>query len=224
MTETESWNRWDDILEDGTPLASIVSSNIPTPEERLRQFADQLYWLPGEPGESVLDVGCGDGNCRRPLTELMEMSYSGCDISENMLEIARAENPGYDFRLARAEDLPYEDSSFDLVLCLAVLLHLPREYEEPIIREACRVSRRYAVIGQRCALNSPGHCVTGQYDMLSRVEPLEDVVRRAQAIDPKVEMHIGTLTGPHPTHNAYAGGQRYNVGVYLTFHKEQEAE
>jgi len=221
---TETWNVWDDRLEDGRLLASIVSGKIPTPEQRLRQFAGQLSWLPGERGETVLDVGCGNGNCHRPLTELFGLFYSGCDISENMLRIAREENPECDFQLARAEKLPYADNSFDLTLCLAVLLHLPREYEEPIITELRRVSRRYAVVGQRCALNSAGHCVAGKYDMLSRVDPLEDVVRRAQAIDPAVEMHIGTLTGPHPTHNAYAGAQRYNIGVYLTFRKESEAE
>jgi len=213
MTDAEAWNVWDRTLDDGTPLASIVSEVIPTPEARLAQWSRWLGWLPGEEGESVLDVACGNGNCRRVFTELKGMEYSGCDISENLLEIARERNPGHDFRQGRAEDLPYEEASFDLTFCLSLLVHLPREYEEPVINELRRVSRRYALVGQMVALNHDGTDHPGKYGIHRRWDRFEDVMERMRALDPKVELNAGRVTGPEGKE------RRYTAGLYFIFRK-----
>lgn len=77
-----------------------------------------------EPGESVLDVGCGTGNY---LVDLAERGawVVGVDSSQNMLEIAKSKlsKTGYAFQLqlAEAETLPFGDNTFDLALSVLSL-------------------------------------------------------------------------------------------------------
>jgi ubiquinone/menaquinone biosynthesis C-methylase UbiE len=49
----------------------------------------------------------------------------GIDIAEPMLELARRRQPELEFRHADAEDLPFEDGSFDAVVGGFILNHLP---------------------------------------------------------------------------------------------------
>jgi SAM-dependent methyltransferase len=54
-----------------------------------------------------------------------------------MLAEARRLNPGSDLRIARADAVPFEDASFDAVLCVEVLRYLPDV--APCIGEIARV-------------------------------------------------------------------------------------
>lgn len=68
----------------------------------------------------VLDVGCGTGYLLRRLAEKLPAAQvlCGIDAAPRMVEVARS--AGRDARLSftvgLAEDLPYEDASFDLVV------------------------------------------------------------------------------------------------------------
>jgi SAM-dependent methyltransferase len=69
-----------------------------------------------EPGESVLDLGCGDGIMAAPLTGY-GLRYRGTDASEGMVEAARARNPGLSFEVVPSED--YEPPEpVDATICL----------------------------------------------------------------------------------------------------------
>jgi SAM-dependent methyltransferase len=76
--------------------------------------------VPGSP-QRILEVGSGTGDAtvvlaeRFPGTEIV-----GVDLSQEMVEHARAANPGIRFEVADAAALPFEDSSFDLVAQLNV--------------------------------------------------------------------------------------------------------
>lgn len=66
--------------------------------------------------QSVLDLGCGTG-VLFPLLQDKGYSYLGTDISPDMLERAKQENPSGDFRLADAADLPKQfERTFNLVV------------------------------------------------------------------------------------------------------------
>lgn len=68
----------------------------------------------------VLDVACGTGDM---VVELLRtrhaasLQVTGVDLSEEMLAIAKRKAPQAEYRLADAEHLPFEDSSFDAVTC-----------------------------------------------------------------------------------------------------------
>jgi SAM-dependent methyltransferase len=76
-----------------------------------------------EPGESLLDLGCGDGNMAPPLLAL-GLGYRGIDASPAMVEEARRRNPGVEFSLADFER--YEPPEpVDVVICLRSLYLVP---------------------------------------------------------------------------------------------------
>ena len=90
------------------------------------------YLLPRlAPGMRVLDFGCGPGTITVGLAKLVEPGeVHGLDMEESQIEIARAAaaDGGHDnaaFHVGNVFDLPFEDSSFDVAHCHAVLMHIP---------------------------------------------------------------------------------------------------
>ena len=77
-----------------------------------------LEWLAAQPGERILDLGCGDGQLTARLAAT-GAAVVGVDASEAMVTAARARGIAAD--VASAESLPYADASFDAVFSNAVL-------------------------------------------------------------------------------------------------------
>ena len=80
-------------------------------------------------GQKVLDVGCGNGRMMQLLAD-KQVEYVGCDISSQLISIARHKCQQYnfktvDFQVADIRKLPWPDQTFDVLLTVAVLHHLP---------------------------------------------------------------------------------------------------
>ena len=81
-----------------------------------------------KPGERVLDVGCGTGIVAREVASRPGATgaVTGVDPSANMLAVARAaaarEGLTIEWREGNAEQLPFHDGAFDLVLCQFALM------------------------------------------------------------------------------------------------------
>ncbi len=65
-----------------------------------------------EAGKKYVDIGCGTGNYTVALAE-KGFDFTGIDPSEKMLSTARAKKPDIKWVCASAEDLPFQDKSFD---------------------------------------------------------------------------------------------------------------
>ena len=92
----------------------------------------------------LLDVACGTGHIAGVAADRGAQS-EGIDFASTMVEKAKGRYPGVSFREGDAEQLPYDDSSFDAVACGFGLLHMARP--ERVIKEAWRVLKsggRYA--------------------------------------------------------------------------------
>jgi len=89
-------------------------------------------------GKRLLDIGCGTGSHAAVFAEEFRCEVSGIDASPGMLAEARQKLPAADLRLARAEDLPFDDCSFDAAVMMLVVHHLDRPRA---FREAHRVLR-----------------------------------------------------------------------------------
>ncbi len=69
-------------------------------------------------GDNVLDVACGTGVLARFTKEKVGEKglVTGVDINEGMLAVAERKSPNIEWRKASAENLPFEDNSFDKVV------------------------------------------------------------------------------------------------------------
>ncbi len=69
-------------------------------------------------GKRILDVGCGNGRNLQRLVDLGADTalLSGVDLREDVIERGKILNPGMDLRTGNAENLPFDDDSFDLVM------------------------------------------------------------------------------------------------------------
>jgi ubiquinone/menaquinone biosynthesis C-methylase UbiE len=98
-------------------------------------------------GERVLDVGCGSGVVTREIAKRVGPGglAVGLDPSPGLLAVARelAQEAGLgdriEFREGSALELPCPDRSFDAVLCVTVLSHVPGGHAA--IPELARVLR-----------------------------------------------------------------------------------
>lgn len=103
------------------------------------------------PPASIADIPVGTGRLTLSLAK-DGFTVTGLDVSQQMIDRA-AERwsawPAEDqptLVVGDAESLPFEDASFDLVVSLRLLGHLPPETRLRVLREFRRVSREHVVV------------------------------------------------------------------------------
>lgn len=106
-------------------------------DEMLRHFARPATGMRPLAGLRLLDVGCGGGLTAEPLARL-GAQVTGLDPAVENIEAARRHAAGgtlaIDYRAGRVEDLVAEARSFDAVVCLEVVEHVP---DAAAFLEAC---------------------------------------------------------------------------------------
>jgi SAM-dependent methyltransferase len=154
-----------------------------------RLLASPMADLAGvQPGQRVLDVGCGPGSLTTELVARMGPdAVAAVDPSEPFVEAARARHPGVDIRRASAEALPFPNASFDAALAQLVVHFMA----DPVagLREMARVTRAGGVVAA---------CV---WDFGGGRSPLGPFWVAARAIDPDVDDESG-LAGTRRGHLA----------------------
>jgi len=104
-----------------------------------QEFIDRT---PIKPGMRVLDIACGTGNTAIPAAKA-GAEVTGVDIASNLLEQARhraaQENLTLRFDEGDAEELPYPDHSFYVVLTMFGAMFAPRP--ERVAAEILRVCK-----------------------------------------------------------------------------------
>lgn len=93
-----------------------------------------VEWLAAQPGERILDLGCGDGQLTQRLAQT-GAQVTGVDASAEMAAAARA--LGVVAEVGNAEALPYPDRSFDAAFSNAAL-HWVRN-QDAMLAEVHRV-------------------------------------------------------------------------------------
>lgn len=93
---------------------------------------------------SMLDVGCGEGYTLNELKRRYPaLSIEAADVEQDIIEIARKENPDISFKVESAYSINEPDRSYDLVTVMEVLEHL--EYPDKAIAEAKRLTKKYCI-------------------------------------------------------------------------------
>ena len=130
-----------------------------------------LDWLAPKPGQTWLDIGCGNGAFSELIvTRTAPGAVHGVDPSEGQLAFART-RPQADkmqFRQGSAMELPYGDNAFDAATMALVLFFVPEPAQG--VAEMARVVR-------------PGGSVSAYaWDMLGGGFPQEPVFNELRAM------------------------------------------
>lgn len=156
MSEYGQESMWRDTATADTERARDLAARL----ERRAKAEDEvaardtyLGLLDISAGEHVLDVGCGSGAVTREIARRVGRDglAVGLDPSPALLAVARelADETGFgdrvEFREGDALRLPFPDRSFDAVVCVTVLSHVPKG--EAAIPELARVLRTGGRLG-----------------------------------------------------------------------------
>lgn len=143
---------------------------------------DLVAWLDPQPGERVLDLGCGTGALTAAIAAL-GAQVEGVDRDEAMLTVARREHPGIPFRRVDARQLQV-DPPLDAVFSNAALHWMPDQD---------------AVIGAVAATLRPGGRFVvemgGRRNIATIVAPLRAALARA-GVPPALQPAPWVFPGP----------------------------
>jgi ubiquinone/menaquinone biosynthesis C-methylase UbiE len=131
MFQKQYWER-QNLEKRRHPEYPVIASYVLPKIKTLRRHIDIA------PHTRLLDVGCGNGYFTFYFDKICD-AY-GVDYSEKMLEL----NPIKKTYHMDANDLKFEDNSFDVVFCHALLHHV--ENINKVIQEMKRISKKYIVI------------------------------------------------------------------------------
>jgi len=122
----------------GGPIGELVAGT------QARVLAD---FIGAVDQRQVLDVGTGTGRAALWLAK-SGACVTAVDASEAMLAVARqqaaAERVNVRFQVGDAHALDFPDRTFDVVVCLRLLMHTPAWHRS--VAELCRVAERLVVV------------------------------------------------------------------------------
>jgi SAM-dependent methyltransferase len=96
---------------------------------------------------SILDVGCGEGVLVQQWAQrLVDRRVVGIDLEDPSIqaEWAKRQAPNLEYRVMKAENLPFADGEFDMASAIEVLEHVPDP--EHTVAEMARVAARWLLV------------------------------------------------------------------------------
>lgn len=169
-----------------------------------------LEWLNAEPGEYILDLGCGDGQLTQRIAATGALVL-GVDASAHMVEAARER--GIEAEQANAELLPFHDGTFDAVFSNAAL-HWVRNQDEMLaqVHRVLRTGGRFVAEmgghGNIAAIHVALRAVLGRHGYGDREDGV-NYYPTAESYADRLELHGFTVEQiaiiPRPTKLAEGG-------------------
>jgi 2-polyprenyl-3-methyl-5-hydroxy-6-metoxy-1,4-benzoquinol methylase len=153
-----------------------------------RRFTDAIDMIQASPEArfpedgQLIDVGCGTGNGLLIFHERFGVSGVGVDVSNGMLDIARAKMEGRNLPIEvhqiDGESLPFDDSTFDAGISFEVLEHTPNPAR--LLSELARVVKPggTVVVSTPNTLWEPVHWFAAKTGLHHSEGPHRDVSRR----------------------------------------------
>jgi len=130
----------------GLPMEGVIATwyaHITEGDARQYREAAQAIASRLRPGGAALEVAPGPGYLAVELAKLGDFKVSGLDISHSFVRIAsenaRKAGAAVDFRQGNASGMPFEDRSFDAIVCRAAF----KNFTDPVgaLKEMHRVLR-----------------------------------------------------------------------------------
>lgn len=105
---------------------------------------DELFELAAP--QTLLDVGCGEGVLIHEWAHRLEGRVVGIDLEDETIqsEWAKRQAPNLEYKIMKAENLPFADDEFDVATAIEVLEHVPDP--EHTVEEMARVAKRHLIV------------------------------------------------------------------------------
>lgn len=136
--------RWAHVDESERSDDYVALLNRIRPDDDPASFPNTLTWIDAQPGERILEVGCGNGAMARAVArgapEIRELV--AVDVSEAMIGAAQHQVEGVlpvTFQVADAHHLPFPDDSFDRCYATEIFVIVPDPHQA--FQELARVTR-----------------------------------------------------------------------------------
>ena len=148
------------------------------------------------PVERSLEIGCGYGRLSSWIADVSE-GHHATDPDGRAIRLAAEHYPWIEFVEARAQELPYPDDRFDLVLAWTVLQHVPDETIDAATAELERVlfpgglAICCGCVEEEGAAHLRARSVS-EYDLL--FSTLERVGVRERSVEPTWKAAMGGVT------------------------------
>jgi len=153
-----------------------------------------------EPGQSVLEIGCGIGRIARHFDPAL---YIGVDINPSAVDAARQRLPAHDFRLIGLnDDLPASDAALLYTVCL----HVPDNRIDTLLARAAFGRQRVVIAEIMNKAYRAGRDDGACYD-ISNHRTIEEY----EAIMGRVDMKLDKAL---QRDYAYYPGERITIGVF----------
>lgn len=143
IKDINSSKLWNSLIEE-----QYIETKSPIVKERIKTVLEMLLGLRGK----LLDVGMGYGVIERVLFKKGRYKLYGIDISPRAVEDIRKSVKGI-FRVGSILKIPYPANSFDIVLALEILEHIPLKNTFKAIGEIYRVLRKDGILIVSLPLN-----------------------------------------------------------------------
>jgi 2-polyprenyl-3-methyl-5-hydroxy-6-metoxy-1,4-benzoquinol methylase len=133
---TVTGNTYDKYGSTNPVVRRLMAGFESTLDELFRQAA---------PG-SLLDVGCGEGVLTQQWAGRIDGRVVGIDLDDPQLhaEWAQRQAPNLEYRVMKAENLPFADNEFEVATAIEVLEHVPDA--EHTVAEMARVASRHLLV------------------------------------------------------------------------------
>jgi len=123
----DGWDQASRIYRPDEAAADVFGHGVGDHRAWLRPLFEEL-----KEGARILDLGCG---CGVPDCALLAGRFrvTGVDLSEVQIERARRSVPAATFVRADMTEVAFRAESFDAVLCLYSLIHVPLPAQRPLL-------------------------------------------------------------------------------------------
>lgn len=129
--QKQFWER-DTLKKRRSPEHPVIKEYVVSKIDEIGKY------IPIEKNTRLLDVGCGNGFFTYYFDQVCDVF--GIDFSEKMVDL----NPVKNKAVMNAEELKFEDNSFDVIFCHALLHHV--DDIDRVVQEMKRVSRKWIVL------------------------------------------------------------------------------
>lgn len=149
---------WEGRAEQWVYQASVQ----PIEAAEVREVYEEAKKLLGTETPNVVDAGCGDGRWIPHLKEWGMSVYFGFDISERLINVAKAKYPDMLFGVNTVEEFKSGDATYDLVFSYTTLEHITEE-EFPKAVENLKKMGKYLLLIEPTNFTSKYYCHNHDY-------------------------------------------------------------